>query len=292
MSKTRLALVAAAAVAGVALSACSTNTAGEAVSDRGGPVKPVWVDPTADGPVAVQLDDYQEQFNLVPVPGVKITHTTDAAGGDMCTIGPAVSPAALPEARGFLTAGHCNSTIDPSQVIFRDRHGSVRTRLAPATGVVNELDPDTGKWVDAAALWTSTVDPTAVKIAGRWSVAGVLTVAGVKDLLPVGAPLCSTGANSGVKCGKVQDTSGDRIRFDAKGGPGDSGGAVFTVDDQGRAHLVGIVKGGAEDGSDTTATYLDPALGRLGAHALVDPLKAVDPASMAGWYSTRFTPAS
>lgn len=49
---------------------------------------------------------------------------------------------------------------------------------------------------------------------------------------------------------------------------GDSGGPVFVVDRQGRAALAGLVYGG--DGPDTAATYLEPALRRIGAKALLD----------------------
>ncbi|MBF9519528.1 hypothetical protein [Mycobacteroides chelonae] len=298
MSSRKYALVTAAAAAAVALSACSGTSSGEpkpwptAVGTGGvvaaptsATVRPTtfsWKDVTGQGVEAPRDSNPRTfaQYGSVPVPGIQVQH---AEGNEMhlCTIGPAVVPDMAQQERGFLTAGHCAPAGGVQQWLQHTPDGDP-VPLAPATGAVN-AGP-----VDVAAIWTSTQPRAAV---AQWPVAGVLTQQAIRDL-PLGTPICVDGSRTGVVCGGLTSVnSGGLLRFDAPGKKGDSGGPVFVVDEKNRATLIGIIKGGAEDGSDTTATYLDPALRALKAKALVDPAMAVDPQADSR-YSDQATSAS
>ncbi|WP_078315401.1 hypothetical protein [Mycobacterium sp. D16Q16] len=265
MSRYHIALTTAAAAAAAALlSACSPTepkpwpSAGQAaaaptsatVLPAGSPEKPAftWQDVTGQG-VEARRDSNPltlAQYGAVPVPGIQVQH---AENGEMhlCTIGPAVVPAMSQQVRGFLTAGHCAPAPGGVQQWLQHTPDGDPTPLAPATG--------SG---DTVAVWTAAVPTTATLIADTWPVAGVLTVAGVQQLVPEGAMVCVNGARTGVKCGPRGTDEDGMITYDVATLQGDSGAPVFVVDQQNRAVLVGIHQDG--NGFRGFASYLDPAL--------------------------------
>lgn len=282
VSSRKYAFATVAVATAVALSACSGTSSGEpkpwpnvgtgavAAAPTTATVKPLWQDVTVARNTLSSDDVDHAQFGATPAPGIKIGHRKTDGTKDMCTIGPAVAPTMSPTAGGFLTAGHCTADLAPTPQYLQPDADGPYTEFAPAIGAVN-AGP-----VDAAAIWTTGPQPRAA--VGQWPVAGVFTERAVRDL-PPGTPVCVNGAKTGVVCGGlISANDGGRLRFDAPGMKGDSGGPVFVVDENNRATLIGIIKGGAEDGSNTTATYLDPTLRALKAKALVDRSVAVDPA--------------
>lgn len=288
MSKSRLALVAAAAAAAVALSACSTNaepkpwpTAGAAAATSTETVaKPAytWENVTDQG--RVQRDDPVkggDQWNPVPVPGIKIGRlsATDPSGTAKCTLGPAV-------AAGFLTAGHCSDGKPTEQYAQVHPDGS-----APLDLGVSE--PTAG--IDAAVIKTQ-VSADATRIAGTWPVAGVLTSAGVRQLVPLGSFICFNGAISGVRCGERVADENEMLMYSAPSAHGDSGAPVFVVDGLTRsAALVGILSEGDDAGADrkSTAVYLDTALMATGTAVRLDPHTALFDAPQPGLFSQRIS---
>lgn len=284
MSTNRYAFVTAAAITAVALSACSATspaepkpwpnvgTGGAVAAPTSATVKPVWV--TAPWTGKVNENQAGDQYGATPVPGITIAQKQGEASPYRCTIGPAVRTADA--TRAFLTAGHCDKT--PNSALFTypspDISGADAQQLPglyTRTEARQTPDIGTGLVSDSTLVPVTAVDSTATKIADRYPIAGVLTTAAVKQL-PVGTPVCFDGARSGVQCGQLTAANdAGVVRFDADGRIGDSGGPVFLLDQQNRAVLIGIVKGGLEDGSDTSASYLEPALMRLGAAVALDP---------------------
>jgi len=238
-----------------------------------------WADVSGQG--KMRWDDGKpgrQQFSPLAIPGAAITHELTADEGDMCTLGPAV-------VGGILTAGHCHPPGDPTQYL-NSSADQVRVALGP---LAQALDDEAGQ--DSAVLWTSLVDRAAsARIAGTWPVAGVMSMEAFKRL-PEGpaTPVCFNGAKSGVQCGELLPSADDgRMLFAASSQRGDSGAPVFLVSAAaGHATLVGILEGGPPSRSD--ATYLDPALARMDATALADPVAA---AAVAGdsRYSKRAVP--
>ncbi|OHU33358.1 hypothetical protein BKG79_22410 [Mycobacteroides chelonae] len=275
----KYALVTAAVITAVALSACSPTepkpwpTAEAAVAaPTSATVRPVWV--TAPWTGKVNANKAGDQYGATPVPGITIAQKQGEASPYRCTIGPAVRSA--DHGPAFLTAGHCDKTSNSPLFVYPspDISGADALQLP---GVYTRSDahdtPDigTGLVSDSALVPVTSVARPATKIADKYAIAGVLTTAAVKQL-PAGTPVCFDGARSGVQCGQLTAANdAGVVRFDADGRIGDSGGPVFLLDQQNRAVLIGIVKGGLEDGSDTSASYLEPALMRLGAAVELDP---------------------
>lgn len=198
----------------------------------------------------------------VLAPGAEVAVGTPAGWGG-CTLGSGIRAGAR---TGFVTAGHC------------DRYGDM-VRLDSATGaplgVLSDADTsfdyDSGLRSDYAAVWTNASAPNAAAVAGL-PVAGVMTREAAAKL-PKGTPICFDGASSDLSCAPLRFADSITLRLDGEARPGDSGSPVFIVDgDTGAATLIGIMSGG--DADDAEVTYLDPALERLGAQALVDPTAA------------------
>lgn len=287
MSKSRLALVAAAAAAAVALSACSTNaepkpwpTAGAAAAtSTETAAKPAytWENVTDQG--RVQRDDPVkggDQWNPVPIPGIKIGRlsATDPSGTAKCTLGPAV-------VAGFLTAGHCSDGKPTEQYAQVHPDGSAPLDLGAS-------EPTAG--IDAAVIRTQ-VSADVTRIAGTWPVAGVLTSAGVRQLVPLGSFVCFNGAVSGVRCGARVADEGDQLVYGAPSEHGDSGAPVFVVNEDGRAALIGILSAGDDTGTDrkSTAVYLDTALMATGTAVRLDPHTTPFDAPLRGLFSQRIS---
>lgn len=261
------------AAAAVAVSACSTGVSGSAVpsselitqkaattTGEASTQVPGYVDVTGQG--TVTLDHQREQYGN-PAPGVKIgrVSSSDPSGSAKCTLGPAVTAAGR---KGFLTAGHCADKPGTDQYAQVNYDGSDPLLLGPA--VQAQDAPAPGGYSDSAVIWTASVDPGATRIAGRWPVSGVMPAREVRAL-PAGTPVCIDGAKSGVVCSRLVSANGDYILTAPMTQPGDSGSAVFVIDDKSNlATLIGIHRGTANEHSE--ATFLEPALHRFGATAL------------------------
>ncbi|WP_234797723.1 MULTISPECIES: S1 family peptidase [Mycobacteroides] len=272
MCKRRFALTAIAALAAVGVSACSTTgVAGEAVPAADSaitqkaatlaPAAPRYID--VSGKVVVPRDSYGSQYGAQPYPGIAIgQHQSDGSTKD-CTLGPLVTGA---RGKGFITAGHCDQTPGGEVFVFADTDAAKPVSIGVITGAEDKPTPQ--GYSDSAVIWTGNVDSSATKIAGRWPVVGVMTASEVRRL-PVGTPICINGAWSGVVCSPLIAADDQYVRTPRLAQGGDSGAAVFVVDQKGEARLVGI-HSGFENGQDE-ATFLEPALQRLGATALTAP---------------------
>lgn len=222
-----------------------------------------WVTPPWQG--KVNSDNVGAQFGPA-APGVVISqHQPDGSSKD-CTVGPAV-------VGGVLTAGHCDKASGGEVFVFLtaeggpDSAGFYRGTKKPEVDSEGRPVPEDGVVRDFTELLTDTA-PGVTRIAGHYPVAGVLTVEATRSLEP-DTPICVDGAVTGVSCGPLLNADeGGLMSIGVETDHGDSGGPVFVVDRQGRAALAGLVYGG--DGPDTAATYLEPALRRIGAKALLD----------------------
>ncbi|ULP45921.1 S1 family peptidase [Mycolicibacter virginiensis] len=279
ISRAAVSVAAALAAAAVtALSAgCSATVAGEArpsselkaaALEDVAPVadQRVWVDVTGQG-VSMPRDSLVgTQYSSSPRPGATITHDTVDGRTVGCTVGPAITAG---DRQGFLTAGHCamNAT-GPQQLTGPDGMPAhdlgVAVDAADSDGIP---DPATGYADDSAVIWTPTGARASI-LAGTWPVAGTLMASEVRDL-PMKTPICFYGAVTGIACGPLlsaTDPGGVHFARTAKGG--DSGAAAFVVDADGSAWLIGIMASSDDHRLASTATYLAPALDRLGAEAI------------------------
>ncbi len=221
-----------------------------------------------------------DQYGPELVPGVVIAQEQPAGPAEACTVGPAIDRAGT---RGFLTAGHCDKA--PGRPVYMFPTFAPDPDSAVLVGTYTDArNFDNGHLdEDAAELWTGEVAPGATRVAGDYPVAGVLTTDAAKAL-PRGTPVCYDGAFSGLVCGPVIDADDQgKLRFDAPGERGNSGAAVFLLDRDLRAILVGIQEGGhpryreSSKTINTTATYLAPELSRRGVRVLLDP--SIEPAT-------------
>ncbi|WP_157896136.1 hypothetical protein [Mycobacteroides chelonae] len=281
MSRYHIALTTAAAAAAVALSACSATeakpwptavvTGGAVAAPTSATVAPIWVTAPWTGKVNANNNPKGIQFGGTPVPGIVVAQQV-AEARKSCTIGVAVQAAEVGNA--FVTAGHCDRAPGGALFLYPEADSTdADAKQLPTTFVKTDThavpDVGTGLVSDSTLLPVSTVDRAATKIAGRYPIAGVLTTAVVKQL-PTDTPVCLDGAVSGLVCGQLVDADdGGLVRFDVGSRDGDSGGPVFLLDQQHRAVLIGIHKRG--DGTTAAATYLEPALTRLGAGVMLDP---------------------
>ncbi|MFV8172452.1 MULTISPECIES: hypothetical protein [Mycolicibacterium] len=272
-------VAAAAALAAVAVSACGGPTepkpwptatdnpspVAAKVAEKSGegstpPVASIkWQD--VSGEVDLPRDTEGAQYGLDPKPGVAFGFYDAAGDHQLCTLGAAIDG-------GFLTAGHCTAALRPTPVeLSRDQDAYMSEQVAFGT-VTGAADDGVG--VDSAVIRGVTVPDAAIRIAGRYPVAGVLTPAAVRTL-PEGTPICIDGAKSGLVCSSLRFAPFDGyITTTSVSRKGDSGSAVFVVDPENRALLIGITSGGSTDKTDGYTTYLEPALRRLGAKALID----------------------
>ncbi len=250
-----------------AVSACSSSVSGTPVlstktaviTEKAGiaAAKPRYADVTGQG-IEAPRDAEGDQFSVTSVPGVKIGHRDAQGVAQKCTLGPAVTNGTR---TGFLIAGHCGG----DQYAQINYDGSDPLLLGPAVQAQDAPTPQ--GYSDSAVIWTRAVDPSATKIAGTWPVTGVMSVPDIRAL-PVGTPICLNGAVSGVRCSPLT-AADDKIRYADIGDGGDSGAAVFVVDQKGGARLVGLLRGSDGDNPNIgVATFLEPALQRLGATAL------------------------
>lgn len=238
-------------------SATASAAVSQAAAESTAPAVPKfeWIDVTGQGRELPRDTREHDQYSADPQPGAKILHVINAAD-DMagCTVGPAVVGA---QGRGFLTAAACTG-YNPLQYL----------QTLPAGGIAPWADA-VSPGADAAAIWSDRRAGGVTKIADTWPIAGMFTLNGAYQRVPIGSSVCMDGASSGVVCGpKLPDAEG-LGQFQVTPGPHDSGAPVFVVDKATRsAVLIGIyrvskrARGVAE---------LDATLGRLGAKVLLDP---------------------
>lgn len=199
------------------------------------------------------------RWGATPRPGIKLRWRDAAGVPDMCTLGPAARGA---DGRaGFLTAGHC-AEEDP-RVYLQPTAGGGADFFGVVADRENSLDGD------SAVVWTGTLPAGADHLAdGRFPIRGVMPLAEVQTL-PPGTPICMDSTVSGVVCGGFIGLDENWVQFRDRGQGGDSGSAVFVVDETGSARLLGVYSGRPLRGSTTSiATHLDPILDRLQAEAV------------------------
>lgn len=270
----RYRLVCALAAAAAAVSACSTAVSGTPVSDT--PNAPAasaavsvtpsgvttrWIDVSGQG--VIVKDSRGGQFGSLPYPGTVIAQHQNDGSTKICTLGPAVADKAT-KRTGFVGAGHCDNSPGGETFVFADSEGNE----AIPVGVYahSEDAPTPLGYSDSAVIWSKALDPRSTLIAGTWPVSGVMPAEDVRKLR-AGTPVCIDGAVSGVVCSPLVRANNDYILTAPMTHPGDSGAAVFLVDEKTlQATLIGI-HSGTEDGH-SEATFLEPALTRLGATAL------------------------
>jgi hypothetical protein len=182
--------------------------------------------------------------------------------GKFCTLGAGIRAG---DRTGFVTAGHCG---DDGMAVRLD--SATGAPLGVLSDAETSYDSVAKVGLDYAAVWTNASAPRAATVAGL-PVAGVMTRNGAMTLKS-GTPVCFDGATSGLVCSPLNGADITSFAIDGVAKPGDSGSPVFIVDgDTGAATLLGITE---MVKTMTTITYLDPALERLGAQALVDPTAA------------------
>lgn len=280
MSRNRYALVTAAGLAAVALSACSGTGAAEpkpwpaegkvAAAPTSATVRPAtnnWVG-LPDQPVPDSQRDISllhPRFSATAAPGVGVW---EQGTNKVCTLGPVIAPTMSPTSRGYLTAKHCDQPSVASAVIYADAaHTDPRT-----LGVYTPRNPEDA---DATSLWVSPGVAAPASIAGH-PVAGVLNATAVKALASgsSAAPkVCVYGAVSGLVCGDLIDANDKEVTVDITTRDGDSGGAVFLYDEATHAAtLIGLASSGS--GSYTYGVLAETALRELGAQVVTDPAAA------------------
>lgn len=271
MGNTRsIVATAALAAAAAAMSACS-STANSAAPVAAPDVVISTAGQTAEATAAAARSAKPDNWVSVPASAVSVPAGVLAPGawmsiperGKFCTLGSGIRAG---DRTGFTTAGHCG---DDGMAVRLDSDSG-----APL-GVLSDIDESYDSVAevlsDSAAVWTNTPAPAAATVAGL-PVAGVMTRDGAMTLKS-GTPICFDGATSGLVCSPLKSALITSLVVDGMAVGGDSGAPAFVVDgDTGAATLIGIVK---MVKNMTTVTYLDPALERIGAQALVDPSAAV-----------------
>jgi streptogrisin B len=161
-------------------------------------------------------------------PGDRIDYITDEGSASFCTVGYVYTGS---DGHAYaITAGHCE-TDDPGHVV--DGSATVAGRFVdslvapPRSGGADygliDFGPNvTSRPVIGDDIAVAAAEPPAVEI---------------------GQTVCRLGVSSGEHCGTVAYRYGDEqlMTTDMPASvPGDSGGPVWIVDDNGQAHIVGI----------------------------------------------------
>lgn len=187
-----------------------------------------------------QVDRAHPMHDQIPLPsaktigpgiGIDVSPGSDAADIS-CTTGFLVRSAdGLP---GLLVAGHCNPGGGPSPVVIR--HGGA---FAYRTiGTFTETVFDGSNWDDHDIGLISVTDSGKIPLT---SAVDGHPLVGVAEYIDVGDVLCHFGIRSGTPlCGPVVASEAHKVRFEAGGTCGDSGGPVYRLLDDGSAEAVGI----------------------------------------------------
>lgn len=253
------------------LTGCSSNAAGYEPRERdtGSPkaavaTMPVYQDVSGQG-IELPRDDVDNaQFSATPAPGATLLAWGVSDKGSMCTLGVPVTVAGRP---AFVTAGHCETQPagGAQQLVAEATRGGRLVDLGPLGRVKDEKDDPGADGILEDASLVSTAASAPPRIAGTWPIVGSMSIDETRRL-PLGTPICVDGAKSGVRCSALISAPGDRIRFSAITVEGDSGAPVFVVA-AGEATVIGIHKG-LDDLAASTATFVEPALARMGATLL------------------------
>ena len=256
--KQRRFIAAAVITAAALLSGC---TSGGAASESAKPAVDVPLRATATAPLLSPAPAAAPVYVSIPhqapvssgiLPGAEVDILRD---GHLygCTLGPAMRQTTTGKT-GFLTAGHCAGTASVDGVVLgpveevADTHAECGCKSIPG-----EL---AGTAEDVGIIWTDAAE-TAGTIAGH-PVAGAMSETEL-GALPEGTPVCALGSTTGSWC---TDFYGADIFIGAGGGDhGDSGAAMFVVDDNGNATLIGIasdVGGGSILGRAMNRIHLVP----------------------------------
>jgi hypothetical protein len=135
---------------------------------------------------------------------------------------------------GLLAAGHCNPDGGPGQVVIR--HGGAFAYRN--IGTFTETVYDGSNWDDYDIGLITLDDPGKIPLT---SIVDGHPVTGVATRVDVGDVLCHFGIRSGGPvCGPVVAAEVNKVRFEAGGTCGDSGGPVYRLGDDGTAEAVGI----------------------------------------------------
>lgn len=198
----------------IALSACSTSVAGQAVPSSDFRLRekvatrhadsqaPRYVD--VSGQVQLPRDSHGGQYGARPYPGVTAVQHQDDGSSKNCTLGPAVTSA---RGRGFITAGHCDYSPGGQVFVFAD---PAAAQPIPVGVITDAQDaPTPNGYSDSAVIWTGAVDPAATRIANTWPITGVMPVSEVRKL-PAGTSgvidgdvICAHGPQS-CSCGRLR----------------------------------------------------------------------------------------
>lgn len=183
-------------------------------------------------------------------PGIGIDVSPAADGKSItCTTGFLVRTA---DGRpGLLAAGHCNPDGGPGEVVIR--HGGA---FAYRTiGTFTETVYDGSNWDDYDIGLITLDDPGKIPVT---SVIDGHPVTGLAERVEVGDVLCHFGTRSGGPlCGPVVAAEVNKIRFEAGGTCGDSGGPVYRLTKDGSAEAVGIFTA-VSDGTYSEPKCEDP----------------------------------
>ena len=135
---------------------------------------------------------------------------------------------------GLLAAGHCNPDGGPGQVVIRHGGAFAYRDIGRFTETVN----DGSNWDDYDIGLITLDDPGKIPLT---SMVDGHPVTGVAQHVAVGDVLCHFGIRSGGPvCGPVVAAEVNKVRFEAGGTCGDSGGPVYRLGDDGSAEAVGI----------------------------------------------------
>ena len=149
----------------------------------------------------------------------------------------------------LFTAGHCD-TGDTAAV-----NSAADGRLVPAANfVVSQYAGNAGNQTDVAVMSLTgalQLDP---------NIAGHLPVTGFASSVAEGMWLCKVGVATGRSCGRVVEASSSKVKFAADIAPGDSGGPVYGLKDDGTAFAVGITIRASSDDGYPVAELIGPWL--------------------------------
>ncbi len=153
--------------------------------------------------------------------------------------------------RYAFTAGHCASTGD---VVMPYKTAGNYLQVGQFADAVMEDGADSP---DIAVIRLEAGTPQDARVLSGRPVGGVTTHLAPSDTL------CFYGVVSGLRCGPVAASllpGAATVEFGAVSQDGDSGAPVYRIENDGSATAVGILTGGVDGDSATTATLIEPYL--------------------------------
>ncbi|SIH35394.1 endopeptidase [Mycobacteroides abscessus subsp. abscessus] len=153
----------------------------------------------------------------------------------------------------MFTAGHCDTGGEVSLNSLK-AGGTVPV----AEFVATEYGGSRGEQPDVAVMKLSG------SVALNPAIADQIPVTGYLSDVYNGMMLCKVGISTGRSCGRVTSSTASKVKFDAEVAPGDSGGPVYAMKDDGTAAAVGITIRTAGDDGKPVAELIGPWLDRWG----------------------------